>query len=58
MYESFDENFKERSGNWSHMLGTQIPSIQGFGASDFHVWHQNLGRQLGKTLIGKSSRRA
>lgn len=30
-YERLDDHLKERSKN--HMLGTQIPSIQGFGAS-------------------------
>ena len=33
------------------MLGTQIPFIQGFGASYFHVWHQNLGRRLEKLSL-------
>ena len=28
------------------MLGTQIPFVQGFGASYFHVWHKSLGTQL------------
>ena len=28
------------------MLGTQIPFIQDFGASNFHIWHWKLGRQL------------
>ena len=49
--ESLDGHFKERSSNWSHMLGTQIPCIQGFGASYFHIWHQNLGGVTRKTLI-------
>ena len=30
------------------MLGTQIPTIQGFGASNFHIWHCNLGGNLKK----------
>ena len=30
------------------MLGTQIPSIQGFGASNFHIWHWNVGSRLEK----------
>ena len=34
MYEHLDGHFKERSRSWSHMFGTQIPSIQGFGASN------------------------
>ena len=29
----------ERSSSRNHLLGTQIPSIQGFGASNFHIWH-------------------
>ena len=47
-YESVDGNFKERSNSQHHMLGFQISPIQGFSASYFHVWHQNLGRQLEK----------
>ena len=39
MYGSLDGHLKERNGSQSHMLGTQIPSIQGFGASNFHIWH-------------------
>ena len=31
--------FEERSNIGSHMLGTKIPSIQDFGASNFHIWH-------------------
>jgi hypothetical protein len=30
--------FKRRSGNRSRILGTQIPIIQGFGASNFHTY--------------------
>jgi hypothetical protein len=44
-------HFKERSNSWSHMLGTQIPFIQGFGASNFHIWHWNLGGNLKKILL-------
>jgi hypothetical protein len=33
------------------MLGTQIPSIQGFGASYYHMWHWNLGRRLEKLSL-------
>ena len=51
MYESLHGNFKERNGSQSHMLGTQISSIQGFGSSYFHIWHQNLGRQLEKLSL-------
>ena len=29
-------------------MGTQISPIQGFSASYFHVWHQNLGRRFEK----------
>jgi hypothetical protein len=29
----------------------QIPSSQGLGASNFHIWHQNLGRQPGKLSL-------
>ena len=50
-YESLDGHLGERSSSWSHMLGTQIPFVQGFGASYFHVWHRNLGRRLKKLLI-------
>ena len=45
---NLDGHFKERSSSWSHMLGTQIPSSQGFGASYFHACHQNFRRQLKK----------
>ena len=44
-YESLDGHIMERSSQ-SHMLGTQIPSIQGFGASNFHICHSNLMGQL------------
>ena len=37
MYESLDGNFKERSDSRSHLLGSQIPFIQGFGVSYFHI---------------------
>jgi hypothetical protein len=33
------------------MLGTQIPSIQGIGASNFHIWQWNLGRWLKKLSL-------
>ena len=46
MYEGIDGNFRERSGSWHHMLEAQISPIQGFSASYFYVWHQNLGWQL------------
>ena len=29
----------ERNNSWSHILGTQIASIQGFGAPNFHICH-------------------
>ena len=32
LYEDVDENFKERSDNRHHMLGTQISPIQGFSS--------------------------
>jgi hypothetical protein len=38
-YEHLGGHLKERGNSWSHMLGIQIPSIQGFGASNFHIWH-------------------
>ena len=44
--ESLDGHFNERSSSRSQLLGAQIPSIQGFGASYFHVWHWKLGRWL------------
>jgi hypothetical protein len=44
-----DDHLKERRKN--HMLGTQILSIQGFGASNFHIWWWDLGKWLEKTLI-------
>ena len=34
-----------------HMVWTQIPSIQGFGACYFHTWHWNLGTQLEKLSL-------
>ena len=40
--------FKEISNSWSHMFGTQIPSIQGFCASDFHICRWNLGMRVEK----------
>ena len=40
MYESLDGHFKERNNNRSHMLGTQIPSIQGFWC--FQLSHMTL----------------
>ena len=43
--------FRERSNTRSHILGTTIPSIQDFGASNFHIWHWNLGRQLEKLSL-------
>ena len=33
------------------MLGTRIPSSQGIGASNFHIWHWNLGRRLEKLSL-------
>ena len=33
------------------MLGTQIPSIQGFGASNFHTWQWKIGEMTLKTFI-------
>jgi hypothetical protein len=30
-------------------VGMQIPLIQGFSASYFHIWHRSLGRQLGNS---------
>ena len=33
------------------MLGTQIPSIKGFGASNFHLCHWNLARWLEKLSL-------
>ena len=51
-YESLDGHFKERSNSRNHMLGTQIASIQGFGASYFYIWHWNLGKWLEKSLEG------
>ena len=39
-----------RSCSWSHMLGTQIPYIQGFGASYFHIWHRLLEGDLGNSF--------
>jgi hypothetical protein len=42
MFESLDGHLKERSNNWSHMLGTQIPSIQGFGDSNFHIYDAEI----------------
>ena len=38
MYESLDEHFEEISNTRSHMLGTQMQPIQGFGDSNFHIW--------------------
>ena len=29
----------------------ELKSIKGFSASYFHVWHQNLGRQLEKLSL-------
>ena len=49
--ESLDGHFKKRSSSWSHMLGTQIPFIQGFGASNSHIWHRNFGRRLEKLSL-------
>jgi hypothetical protein len=34
------------------MLRTQILFVQGFGASNFHIWHYNLGRGLELSLKG------
>jgi hypothetical protein len=41
-YECLDGHFKERTNQRSHMLGTQIPSIQGFCASYFLLPHMAL----------------
>ena len=41
-------HFKGRSNSRSNMLGSQIPSIQGFGVSYFDIRHWNLGRQFEK----------
>ena len=46
MHSTGDDDLNERSSGWSHMLGIQIPSIQGFGASNFHRWHKELGGDL------------
>ena len=51
MFESLDGHCKERNNSRSHMLGTQIPSIQGFIASDFHIWYCNMRRRLRKLLL-------
>ena len=51
MYESLDGHFKGRSSNSSHLLGTWISSMQGVGASNFHMWHKNLGRWLQKISL-------
>ena len=51
MFESLDGHCKERNNSRSHMLGTQIPSIQGFIASDFHIWYCYMGRRLRKLLL-------
>ena len=51
MYESFYGHMKERINSWSHMLGTQIPFIQGFGASNFHIHHWDLGKWLQKLSL-------
>ena len=50
--------FSEGSNNRSHILGTQITSIQGFRASNFHIWHWDLGRWLRKLSLQGFSRRA
>lgn len=33
------------------MLRTQITFIEGFGASSFHAWHENLRRQVEKLSL-------
>ena len=43
-YESPNGHLEERINSWSYVLGTQITSMQGFGASNFHIWHLTLGR--------------
>ena len=35
--ESLDGHLREKTSSWSHMLGTHIPSIQGFSASCIHI---------------------
>ena len=51
MYESLDGLIKERNNSWSHMLQTQIPFIQGFGASKFHIWYWDFGSKLEKLSL-------
>ena len=57
-YESLDDHLNERSSSWSHWLEAQIPSIQGFGASNLHIWHMRYGEVTWKTHIGSFLRRA
>ena len=42
--ESLYGHLKERSNIQSPILGTQISSIQGFGAFNFHIWNSSFGR--------------
>jgi hypothetical protein len=52
MYKSLGGHYKERCSSHSHMLATQIPSIQSYGALNFQTWYWKLGRRL-EILIGE-----
>ena len=53
-YERCDVHFKERNSRRSHMLGTQIPFIQGFGAPTFtygiEIWGVDLENSCWKVF--------
>jgi hypothetical protein len=51
MCESIDDDLEEISSNWSHMMGSQLPSIQSFGASNFGIWCKTWGIDLEKSHL-------
>ena len=50
-YKNLDRHCKERNNSHRHLLGTQIPCIQGFGAFQLTYGIEIWGELLGKPLL-------